>query len=307
MTSSPRLALAGGLATALLALTSCSGPGTSSTGAGSAAGASVAGRAPAAAVGSVDSVGSKVGAGGSTASRPAVRTKAVVRTGDLALTAEDLDTVRGEVTDLLAAVGGSVDREVTRNDRHGRIAESTLVLRVPVARFDATRAAIGRLGRLTSSTESAKDVTTEVIDTTERVQTLRNSLDRLQRFQRSARDARDLIRYEDQITARQSELRSLEAQQSYLADQTSMATITLHLSTPRTRVEPAGALDHAGFLAGLRHGWDGLVALGVVVLTVLGAVLPFGLVVGVVGVPLWLLLRALLRRRRAPAPPPASS
>ncbi len=59
----------------------------------------------------------------------------------------------------------------------------------------------------------------------------------------------ELLRYEDQITERQSELQSLKAQQSYLADQTSMSTITVYLSTPEKYVPPPDALEDAGFLA----------------------------------------------------------
>jgi hypothetical protein len=45
---------------------------------------------------------------------------------------------------------------------------------------------------------------------------------------------RDLLRCENDITARQSELQSLTDQQRHLSEQTAMATITVHLSTRRT-------------------------------------------------------------------------
>ncbi len=282
-----RTVLAALAATALLGLTACSGSSsdsmaTSDTAAGSAGSRQAAGdlaekQAPPA--------------------RTALRAKAVIKTGEIALTSRPLDRVRAEVDRLLVSVGGSVDREESTNARDGSIDRSRLVLRVPVGRFDETKRALGRLGRLTSSTESEKDVTTQVIDTGERVQTLQNSLDRLQRYQRSAKDVTALIRYEDQITARQSELQSLTAQQSYLTSRTTMSTITLDLSTPETYVAPPGALDDAGFLAGLQGGWHALGAVVVVALTVLGAALPFLVVAGVVGVPLWLGVRQLVRRR----------
>ncbi len=74
---------------------------------------------------------------------------------------------------------------------------------------------------------------------------------------------------------RQAELQSLKAQQAYLADQTSLATITVHLSTPEKYVPPPDALQDAGFLTGLKAGWDALSDVVVVALTVVGAVLPF--------------------------------
>ena len=48
------------------------------------------------------------------------------------------------------------------------------------------------------------------------------------------------------------------ARRSYLADQTSMSTITVTASTPEKYVAPPSALQDAGFLAGLTGGWHAL-------------------------------------------------
>ena len=86
-----------------------------------------------------------------------------------------------------------------------------------------------------------------------------------------------------------------------------MATITLNLSLPDKYVPPPDALEDAGFLSGLKAGWNALGDFVVVGLTVLGALLPF-LVAGLVlGVPTWIGVRALLRRRRAGPVAPAES
>jgi hypothetical protein len=287
--STHRTALAVLTAAALLALTACSGGETS----GSMASSDTA----AGSAGSRQAAGDLAEKQQPQPARTALRAKAVIKTGEISVTSRHLTRVRAEVDRLLASVGGSVDREDTTNARDGSIDRSRLVLRVPVERFDETRRALKKLGRLKASTETEKDVTTEVIDTGERVQTLQNSLDRLQRYQRSAKDVAALIRFEDQITARQSELQSLKAQQTYLTTATTMSTITLDLSTPETYVEPPGALDDAGFLTGLQSGWHALGAVAVVALTVLGAALPFLVVLGLVGVPLALVVRQLVRRR----------
>ena len=83
-----------------------------------------------------------------------------------------------------------------------------------------------------------------------------------------------------------------------------MSTVTVYLSTPKAYVEPPSALDDAGFLAGLKSGWNALTSAVVVVLTVVGAVLPFAVVALLVGIPVWLLVRRTLRSRTA-APAPA--
>jgi hypothetical protein len=244
------------------------------------------------------------------ADRAVLRSQSVIRTAELSITAKDLGAVRADVDSLLAAVGGSIGTEQTTHDRKGRVQSSTLVLRVPVDRFAATKKALMGMGKLETSDESAKDVTSEVIDVDERVQTLQNSLDDLQRYQRGARDVKDLLDFEEKITERQAELQSLKAQQSYLEDQTSLSTITVHLSTPEKYVPPPDALKDAGFLSGLKAGWNTLGDAVVVALTVLGAVLPFLVAGALVGVPTWIALRTLLRRRSsvaAPAPPTPDS
>ena len=295
-----KLTMAAGV---LVALTACSGGSSNSSAMDAGSGGSLA--APKA---GSDSPGSTEERAARGANRTVVTPKAIIRTGELSLTAKDLAKVRDDIDALMAAVGGSVGSEKSSHDRHGRLEQSTVVLRVPVERFQAAKTALMKMGRLQTSDETSKDVTTQVIDVEERVQTLQNSLDDLQRFQRSAKDVKDLLDFEEKITQRQSELQSLEAQQAYLTDQTSMSTITVHLSTPEKYVPPPDALEGAGFLAGLKAGWNALADVFVVSLTVFGAVLPFLGVALLVGVPAWFGVRALVRRRKAtpPAEAPAS-
>ena len=273
-------------------------------------GGAVAESAPMPADRAVGAVGGSVGAPDKPAgvNRTVFEVRAVIRTGEVVLTSPDLDAARAEVDAVLAGLDGVVENESTSHDDEGGIKRSTLVLRVPVTRFTDAMTALEAIGKTQSSTTRSDDVTTEVIDVDERVETLQNSLDRLQSYQAEAKDIEDLLRYEQQITQREAELQSLKAQQSYLADQTSMSTITLTMSTPREIVGPPDALDDAGFLAGLRSGWNALTGAVIVLLTVVGAVLPFGVVLALVGLPVWLLVRRLVRGRAAtPPPPPAPS
>jgi len=98
-----------------------------------------------------------------------------------------------------------------------------------------------------------------------------------------------------QLTRRQADLDALKAQQAYLADATSLSTITVSVELPRED-EPA-AEDDEGFLAGLATGWDALGEAAVASLTVLGAVLPFAAVGLLVGAPLLLTARRRARTR----------
>lgn len=309
MTRNLNRSLAAAAAMAVLALIgACSSDGgadtmtADSSGSTSKRGAGAA-EAPAAAEGARDDIGLLE----SGVNRAVVQVRSVIKTGQIALTAKDLDGTRSEIDGLLVSVGGSVDSERTTHSRDGDIKRSTLVIRVPVDKFDAAMDGLARLGKVRHSDTASKDVTTQVIDVDERVETLQNSLNRLQAYQRAAQDLDDLIRFEQQITQRESELQSLKAQQAYLADQTSMSTISVYLSTPKPHREPPGALDDAGFLAGLRTGWHALGSAVVVALTVVGAALPFAGVALLVGIPVWLLVRRTLRAHAAAAPAPAAA
>lgn len=234
--------------------------------------------------------------------RTLVQTRAVIKTGEIATVSEDLDEVRQDIDRLLFGFGGQLAGEQTSHDDDGKIERSTLILRVPASRFDAAMEALEKLGRNKTSHSASKDVTTEVIDVNERVETTQESLDRLQGFLRRSQNIDDLIRFEKEITAREAELQSLSAQQAYLNDQTSMSTITLYLSTPKTFVEQPGALDDAGFVAGLKSGWNALKVFAVATLTVVGAVLPSAVTAALLGVPTWLLVRTLRRRNKVLPP-----
>jgi hypothetical protein len=292
----------GGVALLLgaILLTGCSGGGSSDQ---SSAGAAQDMAGSAGSRSSAEGSGGAVtapDAGRAGANRTQVQTRAIIRTGEVELLSDDLGEVRSQVASLLSSLGGSIDSEEASHTSDGAVVSARLVLRVPVADFDEAMNRLESFARVQSSRSSGEDVTTQVIDVAERVETLQNSLDRLQRFQRRAADIDDLIAFEEQITEREAELRSLQAQQAYLTDQTSMSTITLLLSRPDHPVTSAAEEDQ-GFWAGLRGGWEALSATVVLALTVAGALLPFLAVAALIGVPVWLLVRRWLRKQ--PPPP----
>ena len=193
-----------------------------------------------------------------------------------------------------------MEDEQTVYAKDGRIRESQLVLRVPVSSFSTAMDDLEKFGTVVHSSSTGKDVTTQVIDVQQRLRTLRISLRDLNSFQRQASTINQLLRFENAITQRRGEYQSLKAQRDHLVDQTAMSTVSLDISVPATHPAPApGSLDHAGFVTGLRHGWSALSGTVVVTLTAVGAVLPFALVLALLGPPLWWLVRRVRRVRPA--------
>lgn len=305
MTTLRRILVAAALMTLAFTVSACSGLSGGESATSDHGGAQAADAPAEPQDGAVSYEGAAGGPNG--ANRTVVRLRSVIKTGQVAVTDKNLDAARERLDDVLTMLDGTIDSEQTQNDNEGRIERSTIVVRVPVGSFDAAMTALQGLGTVQHADSAAKDVTTEVIDVAERVQTLERSLDRLQEFQTRAADIDDLIRFEEEITRREAELQSLKAQQAYLQDQTSMSTITLRLSTPDKYVPPPDALEDAGFLTGLKSGWNALVDTVVVVLTVVGAMLPFAVTLGLLIVPAWILVRRSLRSRAATPPAPAAA
>jgi hypothetical protein len=241
---------------------------------------------------------------GNGAGRVGVQPPSVISVGKVSLESKELDPVREELDRLLGRYGGYVTNERTVNDAHGTPKTSSLELRVPSAHFDDVMSAFEEFSTVKHTDREATDVTTEVIDVDARVRTQQVSLDRLRRFLGKARDVNAMIRLESEIAQREADLGSLLAQQKYLADQTSLATIDVTMTrTSAAKHTDDDPLAHAGFLTGLRNGWHALVGVLVVAVTVLGAVAPFVILLVLIGAPLAWWARSARRRRRPVATP----
>ena len=228
---------------------------------------------------------------------PALQTRAVISTGTVTLRSNDVAQAKFDVQKVIDAHRGEISDEQTGTDDEGRINRSRLVIRVPSQFFDEAMAELGQVADLRSAKRTSEDVTTEVIDIAVRVRAQEKSLERIELLLARAQNLRDIIAIESQLSRRQADLDSLKAQQAFLADQTALSTITVFLE----KTEKAAPVEkhEAGFLAGLERGWDALGRAATVLATGLGAVLPFMVVLLLLGVPTWLLLRSLLRRRQS--------
>jgi len=273
----------------VLALAGCSGGGGDATSAGDGSGAGGAD------AGARSATGEAAAAGGG-AKRTTVRDRAVVSKGQLSLHSQDVAGLRADVQRLLDGFDGVLAEEESSSDVDGRTQHSRLVVRVPSGSFDEAMAAFEDLGRLESTSRQSEDVTTEVIDVDARVRAQEKALTRLESLLTRAEDLGDVIRLEDEITERRAALESLLAQQAYLADQTSLATITLYLTSVDGDL-PRGDDRNAGFLVGLEGGWNALKTVTLGLATAAGALLPFSVVLLVLGPPTWLVVRGMLRRR----------
>ena len=220
----------------------------------------------------------------------------VISKGTITLDAKDVDKARAAALARLTTWKGTLADENSVTDEHGKVTEDQLQLRVPSEHFEAAMEYFSGLGTLVDRNRSAEDVTSQVVDVEARVRAQEKSLARIEALLARAKTLGEVISIETTIGQRQADLDALKSQQARLADETSMSTIALTISRPE--VAPAAAKS-GGFVDGLESGWHAVSVSVRVIATVLGAALPFAVLAGVVGVPLWLLLR---RRTRKPLP-----
>ncbi len=223
--------------------------------------------------------------------------RAIVYNGTMSVLVPDVDAAAAQLTGFATGSGGYVSAD--QRSSNGNDSSATLTVRVPVDKFYGTVNQIGRLGKEENRQISAEDVTAKLVDITARLKTQQASVDRIRALMTQAKSITDVTTLESELSRREADLESLEAQQRDLTNLSTLSTITVTLlaegAAPVKPKKPA-----SGFLAGLKSGWHAFGASLKAVLTVLGAVLPFAVAIGV---PVWLVV-SVLRRRRASAVPP---
>jgi hypothetical protein len=247
------------------------------------------------------------GSGSATqAPRLALASQSIIYTASLTIQATNVTAAASRATSIVTAEGGYVSGEQASVDPadHARPAVS-LQLKIPVAVYQPTLSQLSTmLGKQTALSEHAQDVTQQVADVNSLVSSAQAGITQLQALLSRAGSVSDLLTVQDQINSQESSLEALQAQQRALARETSYATVSVTLVSPHARrVTAKKHSQRHGFVAGLTAGWHGLRSVVSALLTAVGAVLPFAIVVAVlaaVGYAGRRRLMRLLRRRSRP-------
>jgi Domain of unknown function (DUF4349) len=232
-------------------------------------------------------------AGAENISQPGVD-RTLVRTATIALTAADVGDVVDSARGIAIAAGGYAGQEEVRES------SATLTLRIPSDQFDEALTDLSGLGDVVSRRQSAEDVTEQVVDLDSRIATQRASVDRVRTLLAKAATVDEIVRIEQELTTREADLESLEQRMTSLSGQAAMSTVTLTVDKKNKAAPMVTEEESGGFVTGLSDGWSAFIDFGTGALRVIGAVLPF---LVVLGVPAVFVIR--WRRRRRPVPAPA--
>jgi hypothetical protein len=223
-------------------------------------------------------------------------TRSIVYNGSITVRVDDVNKAANELVGLAAGTGGFVGGDQRSLDAGKSTA--TLTLRIPADKFSKTLDGISHVGngKEQSRQVSTQDVTANVVDLAARIQAQQASVDRVRALLAKAQTIAEITSVESELSRREADLESLKGQQRSLDDLTALSTIAATLLGPDAAAPAKPKPAAGGFIGGLKNGWHAFAATIGVVLTVLGAVLPFALVLGV---PLALAYRWQRRRNRA--------
>ena len=277
------------LLAAALALTGCSAAG------GSAGDYSVPESAPNVADGAAGGDSGEIAADGDSGIDTTAVDRQVVITGNVTITADEPLKASREAVRIVEAAGGRVDGRTEYAPSDTDEGSAQLTLRIPADKLTSVLESLEKLGRADEVSLSTSDVTVQTQDLDARINSLRASIERLNGLIAQATSIDDLITLEHEISTRQAELESLEAQQRYLADQVAMSTISLYLRSDAQ----APPTDPDSFWDGLGAGWGAFVAFWAGLLVVLGVLLPWLITFGLIALIIILIVRARRRREAA--------
>jgi hypothetical protein len=283
---------------AVLALAGCAANSNSSGSADMAAPVQAPAEQPGAAppkqeaAGKGQSQGQGQGQGQAQQAGSAQQNRQLVRNATVELRATDVDGVLARVKDLAITQGGYSSQE------RSQPGSASVTLKVPGDRLDSVLESIDRLEGVEVARRElgTEDVTEQVVDIEARLANQRASVERVRGLLERASSTSEITDIEAELTKRQSELESLQRRYETLKGQVAMATLTVALSESKS--EPMAVVqEENNFLSAFADGWGALLAALSWLLVVVGAVLPFAVVLGLpaFGYLWW------RRRRRKPA------
>lgn len=230
----------------------------------------------------------------------------IIKNAAVSIETEDVNKARNDAVSRAQAVDADISSELRAGV--GETASATIIFRVLPADFDSLVTNLSALGTVVESKTTTEDVTGQVADIQGRIEAAQDSAEKIRALIARADKIADLVTLEREYQARDAEIQSMSSQLASLKDRAGRSTVTLSIGpvTERSKAVVQQAVEEeevAGFMGGLRQGWDAFVGTTVVAATVVGALLPFAVVLAI-GAVVWLAVRRRRPRKiAAPAEP----
>jgi TolA-binding protein len=224
----------------------------------------------------------------------------IIRNASLSLTVADTETALDEINEMVDELEGYVVEANLYQYQEGLQAHVTL--RIPADSLDVALERVrGLATEVRSESISGHDMTEEYVDLQSRLRHLEATEERLLEFLDEAEDTEAALAVYEQLRQIEGEIEQIKGRMQYLEQSAAMATVNLDI-TPDELAQPIqiggwhpeGTLRNA--FEALIHVLQFLVDAAIVILVL---VIPILVVIAVPLVVLFLIVRTIVRRRRA--------
>jgi hypothetical protein len=232
----------------------------------------------------------------------AAASQSIVYTAAITLRAASVGTAARQITSIVEKNGGYISAETAGSaSPQGTGQTISITVKIPVPVYNAVLGQLSSpaLGKQLSMHQQASDVTQQVANTDSLVTSEQDAIAALDGLLQHAASVANLLQVQQQISADESTLNSLQAQQRALNDETSYATVTMTLVSPPHVVAHKKPAGHS-FLTGLLAGWRALRHAAGWLATALGAGLPFLIIAALLAAVGYAARRRYVRRQIGP-------
>jgi len=174
----------------------------------------------------------------------------IIRHADLTIEVGSTTQAQQQVTQIAETNGGFVVTSEAKQRENAEPAKRTvdvrLVVRVPSAQFNSALSQIENLAtNMTQRNVTGQDVTEEFIDLDARIKTQRALELQFLEIMKQAGEIADALEVQRQIAEVRTEIERLEGRKRFLANQSSLSTIAVNLTTPSPIVVTTSGFGHS--------------------------------------------------------------
>jgi hypothetical protein len=227
-----------------------------------------------------------------------VQERIIIRTADMSIVVVDTEDAMNTISQMVEENGGwVVSSSVYQYDENAKT--GNMSVRVPSEGFDPFLDAVGLLSvEVTRISTSGQDVTEEYVDVSARLDNLEATADRVRSFLDEAKTVEEALAVNRELSNLEGEIEAMKGRLQYLEQSAAFSNVTIDL-TPDVLSQPieVGGWQPQGVarsaVESLIDAMQTLVDIGIwLIIFVLPVVL-------VVGIPIWLVIRFIRRRRAA--------